>query len=172
MTADPNWTADEAIAADNAALAADPARSDADPTLPLYQWAAAQTLETLRAQFEAGDRMALLAAIRKCANHDLSLPGWAATAYIRAYDEVLNYRSKSWDEVFGAPYPKNKHLGALRKKRMLRFAVWKAVNEIRRREPMTPINADLFERVGEMMRPPLGKTSAEEYYYSVKRTFG
>ena len=162
-------TLEEAQAATDAALAADPYRSDSDPTLPVYQWATLHELNRERQQFEAGDRMALFAAIRKCANHDLPLPAWAATAYIAAYDHVLNCRAKSWDEVFGTPYPKGVNLNAMRKRRILRFRVYRLVTEILQAERHTPIGVALFERVGREMRPPIGKSEAAERYYEAMR---
>lgn len=164
-----DWTCEQAMAAQETALAADPARSISDPTLPLYQWTALHAMERERARFEAGDRMAVLAAIRQCANHDLPLPAWAATAYITAYDRVLRCETASFDDAFGRPYPKGAHMHALRKQRALRLRVWNAVRRIRQSDPATPINAILFERVGEAMRPPIGKTLAETYYYEAKR---
>jgi hypothetical protein len=166
-----DWTVEQAKAANDAALAADPARSDADPTLPLFQFFALRTIERERARFEAGDRMALLAAIRKCANHDLVLPAWVAKAYIKAYDRVLTCRAKSWDDatVFGKPYPKHAHLNALRKKRNLPLAVWLAVRRILDSEPNTRIDRSLFERVGANLRPPIGHSDAAEFYYQAVR---
>src|SRR5512144_1308077 len=61
------WTVQEAQAATDAALAADPARSWADPTLPLYQWATLHEIDAERPAIDAGDGFALLGAIRKCA---------------------------------------------------------------------------------------------------------
>ncbi|MBK7745248.1 MAG: site-specific integrase [Betaproteobacteria bacterium] len=54
-----------------------------------------QELDLERQRFEAGDGMALLAAIRKCANHNLAMPAWVADAFIerygsRAYSAVVN----------------------------------------------------------------------------------
>jgi len=111
--------------------------------------------------------MALLAAIRICANHDIPLPPWASSAYIAAYDCVLNCRAKSWDSVFGKPFPKGSHLAALRKKREMQFHVLNEVNAIRNKAPETPIDEYLFESVGAGLG--LGKTITGEYYYSAKK---
>lgn len=87
-----------------ALLERDPARSIADPSLPIYQLAAIEKLELERRAFEAGDKLALLGAIRVCANHDVVMPEWVATNFIRAYDRVLHTKVGSLDDAFGRPY--------------------------------------------------------------------
>jgi hypothetical protein len=72
-----------------------------DPAGPLSQWHALQELEMLERQYAAGDRFALLHAIRVCANHDLVIPLRAALAYIRCFDAVLTCRTDAWDDAFG-----------------------------------------------------------------------
>lgn len=163
--ANKDWTLKEACAANEAAMAENPERSFADPTLPLYRWVALHELEQLRAQYEQGEKFALMLAIRKCANHDLIMPRWVGAGYIRAFDTILNYRSKDWNEVFGCPIPKGEHLAALRKKRCLEYGVFNEIVEIRQRDPSRAIDTGLFESVGEKFN--IGKTLAEEYYYGV-----
>lgn len=131
------------------------------------QQIAAETIERLRETFEAGDSVALLAAIRECARCELPLPPWAARAYIAAYDQVLNCRVKTWDEAFGAAFPKGANLNAQRKRRNLRFTVHHAVLSSIQRDPETPIDAGLFETIGE--RFGVGKTEAENLYRSAIR---
>lgn len=121
------------------------------------------TFEVLRAKFEAGNERALMLAIRNCAEYGVPLPEWVSAAYIKAYDAVSGAVVKSWDDVFGVPYPKGTQLAALRKRRRLRFAVRVAVAEILREHPQTPIDEALFERVGEMFS--IGKTLASDLYY-------
>lgn len=161
MTADPDWTFEEALAEHERELALDPSRF-ADPTMPFPQWGAFRDLVEYRKRFEDGDRYALMTAIRICANHDLPLPGWVSKAFIHAYDTVTNARSKSWNEVFGSPYPKGTNLNALKKKRELRFAVHGTIIGIVKTAPDTPIDSHLFEKVGSKFN--IGKTLAEEYY--------
>lgn len=164
---DASWTLEEAQAATDEALKRDPARPWSDPTLPLFQWIALQWLDEQRRAFEAGDQFALMLAIRICANHDVPLPGWASAAYIKAFDVVLNAHAKSWDDAFGEPYPKGTHPNALRKKRMLKFAVYNWVMGELARKPNTAIDAALFERAGKEFA--IGKTLAEEYYREAKK---
>ena len=145
-----------------AILKADPTRSASDPTLPIFRLAARDRLEQERKRFEEGDQMALLAAIRCCANHDLVMPEWVSRGFIKGYDAVLNYRASSWDDVFGRPLPKGKHLAALRKKRLTSVQVW---NEVRAAVLKgESIEDDFFSRVGAKLA--IGKTLASEYYYA------
>lgn len=167
MKVNPNWSLAEALAENQLALDEDTSRSTSDPTLPLYQWAACHELDRLQTAFKSGDRFALMQAIRKCANHDLPLPSWAAMAYIRAYDAVLNAREKTWDAVLGQPYPKGSHLSAIRKQRTLQFAVHNRISDIRKTDPAIAIDVELFDRVGQEFN--IGKTLAAEYYYAVKQ---
>ncbi len=134
-----------------------------DPDTPLFQWYALQELEQLRERYESGDKYALMLTIRLCANHGMVLPEWAAGAYIKAFDTVNGYRSKSWDEVLGNPLPKGANLNAKKKKRELQFAVLLDVQELSKDNP---IDESLFERVGAKFN--IGKTLASEYYYSIK----
>lgn len=133
-------------------------------TCPLSKWDAIQRIENCRKQFTEGDQGALMAALRVCACHEIAMPDWLATAFIKAYDQVLNCREKSWDVVFGAPFPKGTNIKARRKERTLRFAVLREVRRIRDRYPDRAINADFFEEVGEKFN--IGKTLAEEFYRS------
>ena len=171
---DKKWTLEEAQAENEAALLNDPARIT-DPTLPLFQWIALHELEQLSEQYEQGNQFALMLAIRVCANHDLIMPRWVGDGYIAAFDTILNYRSGSWDDVFGRPIPKNAHLSALKKKRNLEFAVFNEIVRIRQCErnscgAIPPLDAWLFERVGKPFG--IGKTLAEEYYYGVLKKAG
>lgn len=164
-----DWTLEEALAANQSKLEANPTLSDSDPTLPLFQWAALHRLDDCQEMYE-GDKCGLMTAIRICANHDLPLPGWAAKAYIKAYDTVNNARAKSWSAVFGDPYPKGRHLSAIRKRRMFGFAVWNEIKTILQMRPDTAIDESLFETVGKKFN--IGKTLASEYYYATVNQMG
>jgi hypothetical protein len=142
-------------------LRADSSRSLADPTLPVYREAAAEELKTERERFERGDKAALLGAVRICANHDLPLPSWASRAFIAAYDRVLRLDTGSWDDAFGRPYPKGKHLAAMKKKRLHRVPVKVAVD--RAHKAGRAIDETLFSQVGKEFG--LGITLVAELYY-------
>lgn len=159
---------EEAQRETDAALAADPSRNIADPTLPIFQFVARNDLLVEKARFEAGDRNALLGAIRICANHDLVMPEWLARAFIRAYDKVLRHDVGSWDDAFGRPLPKGRHLNAARKKRNKAPAVWRRVRKLH--EEGRAIDDLLFEDVGKELG--LGKTLVSEFYYEHDARWG
>lgn len=169
VTVNKEWTLEEAWAANQAVLEENPGKPGSDPTLPFAQWAALHWLDDCRKNYEE-DRYQLMTAIRICANHNLPLPDWAADAFIKAYDTVNNARAKSWNTVFGNPYPKGTHLSALRKRRMKKFAVWNEITLILKTEPDIPVDEYLFETVGKKFG--LGKTLASEYYYAAKQQLG
>ncbi len=165
MSVSMEWAA--AIAETEAIIAADPARAE-DRTLPIFILAARERIAEERKNFDGGEKMALLAAIRDCACYDLPMPEWVSRAFIRAYDQVLSCRSDSWDEVFGRPYKKGAHLSRMRQARINRGAVWLEVKRAVQRGES--INTDLFERIGA--RIGIGKTRAEELYAQAKRRLG
>jgi hypothetical protein len=166
---DKNLSLDEANAEHEKFLANNPNMSYADPSLPLFQWAALNDLEHMKEVFEKGDSYLLMTAIRVCACHSLPLPNWAASAYIKAYDSVNNARDKSWDSVFGLPYKKGTHLSAIRKKRVTKVKVWIEIKDILKKNPKTAIDEALFESVGK--KNNIGKTLASEYYYEAVKDF-
>ncbi len=123
-------------------------------------------IEDLRKQFEEGNQAALLAAIYYCASCNLPLNDWIAYAFIKRYADVLIFaKYKTWDKVFGLPYPKGTHLKALRSENRLKFKVWQYVEEEIKKG--LPIDDGLFEVVGEHFK--LGKTTVSKYYYSQKK---
>lgn len=165
MTADEVLILEEEFELENADIAKE------KPYLsPFSQWCALHELDECKRLFESGDEFLLMTAIRICANHDLPMPNWVATNYIKAYQTVVGARSKSWDQVFGLPYPKGTHLNAVRKKRLLKFRVWSDVKKILNMNPKTPIDEAIFELVGK--RVGIGKTLASEYYYAVVKITG
>ncbi|MDP2025870.1 hypothetical protein [Sulfuriferula sp.] len=160
MNYDPNWTLEAAIDAE-AGAPGDPN----DPTRPLARWLAHAQLNSLEWSLVSGKKSSLALAIRVCIQHGLPLPAWAGQAFSAAHDQMLMARLTSWDEVFGAPLAKGKHGNAWRKKNNLRKAVRAAVDVIRRNEPGTAIDGNLFDRIGQALRPTVSKTTVSNAYY-------
>ncbi len=157
--ADINWTLqqaqDEQARAETAGING--------PDSPLFQWVALNEIEQLRRQFEMGDDFALLQAIAKCAQNKLLMPNWISENYLRRYRRVLHADVGTWDEAFGRPYPKGKHLVKLRQRRELRFAVYNEISTRLNATPETAIDDALFESVGSNFQ--IGKTLCNELYY-------
>lgn len=134
---------------------------------PVARYAALDILEQCRQRFEqSGDGWEILLAIRNCGVGDIPLPEWLKRAYIERFDRVLNAQLKSWDEAFDPPYPKGAHLHRIRRDRQLRFAIYNAVSSILRTEPDTPVDEQLFDRVGRKFA--ISKTKANDLYYQAK----
>ena len=137
-----------------------------------YDDDALHELDLLRQRYEAGDSFSLMQAVFKCAQRSLVMPAWVAQPFIDGYYAVVNCRAKSWDDVFGSPYPKGAQLAARRKRRLALVAVWNAATAILMKEPDVAIDVGFFERIGRDAHPPVGKTLAAELYYAAERMFG
>ncbi|MXS84490.1 hypothetical protein ABO04_00825 [Nitrosomonas sp. HPC101] len=161
---DKNWTFEEAWAAQEAAFESDPSSID-DPASPYRQWQALHQLDIFEEAYKK-DPFYLMQAIGVCALHGLPLPPWAVNAYLKGYNKIADAESKSWDEVFGMPYPKGVRLSVLRKERRFKHAVYDEISRIKKSQPKVAIDDDLFEKVGKKFG--LGKTLTSEYYYAVK----
>lgn len=146
---------------------------DTGPCSPISQWYAAQRIERERELIDQGDGFAVLACIRSILTNGLVAPKWLSYAFNKRYDVVLNCLADSWDDprAFGRPYKKGKHINALRKERILKPQLHTIVSSILRAEPDTPIDAGLFERAGQIAKPPVGKTEAERIYRIAKKEF-
>lgn len=133
------------------------------PAGPLFQWFALQKIELLKTEFESGNQFALMEAISECAVHELVLPAWVVSAYLRAYRKVIFAEVASWDEVLPHAYQKGIHLNAVRKRRRLGIQVWNKVQDLRQRYPEVSIDV-ACEEVGKSLG--LGRTLSQEYYYA------
>lgn len=144
----------------------------ASPDAPIYKYFAVRRCTALRDEIEGGSGFAVLAAVRICGTAGLVMPLWLVIEFNKRYTAVLDCRALSWDDPdsFGRPYAKGAHITAMRKERTLRFAVLNEVHSITQREPNTPIDKGLFERVGRPLG--LGATLTEEYYYRAKEVLG
>jgi hypothetical protein len=108
-----------------------------------------------------------LEAIFICAMNGFAIPMWCAQAYIDAVREVRHFRAKSWDDVFGKPHPKGTQLKAKKSELYKSPVVYNRVTEIKQRNPETPIDRSLFEKIGKEFG--LSGSLAERYYYEIKK---
>lgn len=136
---------------------------------PFMQAVALENIARHEVSYNNGDTFALIEAIYHCSCHGLKMPEWVATEFRHGYQKILACDAKSLGEVFGDPFPKGKHLNALRKKRNLRFVVWNRVHDLLGSDPSIPIDRDLFKRVGKEISPPVGGSEAEKLYYEAKK---
>ena len=143
-----------------------------DPNIKrIFEDQAQSRLDRERVAYEAGDNMALLAAIRVCATHDLVIPEWASKGFIAAYDKVLNCQTNSWDDAFGEPYP-GKQVNRLKQRRNNKPNVFTSVRRLQNENPDLPLmsNRDvtgIFDIVAEDLA--IGPTICRELYYEAAK---
>jgi hypothetical protein len=128
----------------------------------------AHELRELYDQHKGGDKAAILHGLFLCIVNDLPIPRWCAEGFFTAIQDVVEYRAKSWDDVFGRPHPKGTHLEALRKRLEYVAEVRSRIRNLKETNPEIAIDAALFERVGKEFGIG-GKTLTEEYYYGIER---
>jgi hypothetical protein len=124
-------------------------------------------LDACKEHFEKGNRWALMQAIDVCATYREPLPDWAAAAYREAFESVRTGRAKSWDAVFGKPYPKGSHGAAIYKRQTVMWPIFNAVLQFRAKDKKVALDTALFERVGKIFG--IGKTQVSEFYYEAKK---
>lgn len=132
-------------------------------TEPIIRWFAAQRLKYWFGIFTEGKKEAILKALSICSMHSFPIPQWCARAYLEAFKKVASYKTGSWDDVFGKPLPKGKHLEAKRKYKVKGPLVYQKIKQIKNANPSIPIDASLFETVGKELG--ISKTTAGRYYY-------
>jgi hypothetical protein len=124
--------------------------------------------EYFRAHYEAGDKSALLQTILYAGTFRKPIPDWAAEAWKSAYEQVMKGGASSWDEVFGKPHPKGKHLRTIQQEAQ-KYLVHETVCFLQEQEGVA-IDGELFERVGRLTGVG-SKTLIGRLYYEVKKAF-
>ena len=92
-------------------------------------------LSELEHKFSEGQRPALFAALKLCAEFEIPLPKWAAEAFLEGYRRVERLELDSWDAAFGVPKQKSARLDALQRRRDLVWKVAHRVEMLRRTKP-------------------------------------
>jgi len=142
------------------------------PGGPFFRWEIAQYLKKLYQWHIKRGRDAaspeIMEALLWCSFSSLPIPRWCEKAYRRAYARIRLYKAKSWDDVFGRPYPKGTHIEAKRQALENGCEVYLRIKEIKEENPSIPIDGHLFERVGRELGVG-GKTLTEECYYRRKK---
>ena len=105
----------------------------------------AEVLESLKQNFEDGDKAALLEAIYRCLLMKRPLPEWLRLAFLDAYEARARFEITSWDEVFDRPVPKGTRLKTEKLRRRVIERVWLLKME----DPKTAIDRGLFDQIGK-----------------------
>jgi hypothetical protein len=104
-------------------------------------------LEKGRERYEQGDKAQILYCLEYCISNNLFPPAWLNQAFSDAYLEGRLYKVKSWDDVFGRPLPKGKHLKTARRNMEIAWDLFWRVRELH--DAGAPIDKRLFEKVGD-----------------------
>jgi hypothetical protein len=113
------------------------------------------------ADFNAGDKQALLWAIHDAATKEVPIPKWAAEALDKELHQAVTGKYESWDDVFGPLFAKATQQRGIRTKARM-FDVEDRIDQIHEEEKV-PINDLLFERVGKELGVG-GKTTTSNLY--------
>jgi hypothetical protein len=126
----------------------------------------AAEMVALEKQFHSGRKRAVLDALLVCvcAIPAKPVPRWVAQAFAKAVYEVTSAHVASWDDVFGEPLPKGRHLKARRRRLRLRDLVWRECME--RRADGAGTSDKLFNEVAENLRITLREV--RELFYEMK----
>ena len=126
----------------------------------------AHQLEQARLRYEQGKKSELLYWLRDCVMNNREVPDWIKKALCKALDDAHTYKIKSWNEVFGPPVPKGKHLKNARRNYEIAWPVFDRVQELHKSNPSEwPIGDYLFETVAAEFK--IKKTLASKLYYEV-----
>jgi hypothetical protein len=101
---------------------------------------ARKILAGLRARYEAGDRGALLSAIKECALTDMVMPPWLALAFLEGWRRMKRAEpgENDWNEIFGRPFPKYAHVEQRRERLLLESEICRRVAECKRMHKTVP----------------------------------
>lgn len=145
-----DWTREEAWAAQERFWEMEGADA---PGGPLREWNALRLLARIEQDFIAGHPRALFIAIRTCARFGVAMPPWAATAFLARMNAIDSMQASSWDEAFGSPWPKGKHLKTAREGLSIKYPIYMRIMEEHDKADnngkKTPIDDLLFERIGK-----------------------
>jgi hypothetical protein len=110
--------------------------------------------------FRRGDEYALVNALRYCAMWCRPLPSWVAKKICRAHSQLRDGELRSWNDVFGKPFPGKRRKGILTRRKAVH--VWHDVRELHEKESRR-MDDSLFEDVGKRYR--FSATTAKNPYY-------
>jgi hypothetical protein len=124
-------------------------------------------IDVLEQRYRDGDKHALFDAIWicLCRPEPVPAPAWVQAAVSNAWMGLVGARIKSWDEVFGPPWPKGTNVSRLRWKYERAPFVWKRARELIASGHAT--DDTLFEEVGRLCAT--GPRQAKELYYMMER---
>ncbi|AKV95745.1 hypothetical protein ACP86_05970 [Marinobacter sp. CP1] len=127
--------------------------------------------ESLNQKWQKGDVQALLEAVQKYGYFHEPLPLWCWSAVHDAALKLSMYEARDLNEAFGFDTKGRGRLKDRNKQAQLQWQVFIICEELRNKG--RPVSPDMFdeaaETAGERFGATIGKTTAEKYYYAVKK---
>jgi hypothetical protein len=121
----------------------------------------------LRLSYERGEKHALFSVLYYCGYFRQRPPEWAAEAIAKAYSKFVNGKIKSWEDIFGKPFPGRRRAGLETSTRT--FEIYGEVRRLREEEDM-PIGQELFEEAAKNLK--IGrKRGGESGWSTVRRLY-
>jgi len=120
--------------------------------------------------YKSGDKLKLFETLLDCAVSGRNLPDWAREVIRDAYWLSYAGKLKSWEEIFGKPFPGKSQKGSFTNARTVE--VWVAVRQrIEKRQTVKdqPIDESLFEEVGRELGIG-GHSTVSRLYYQFERS--
>lgn len=115
-------------------------------------------MQSLKEDFESGQKFSLMCAINECASEGVPMPLWVATEYQKAFAVIHGAQKRSWDDVFGKPFRKGAQLPYIRKAQRLARSVREQFDKLKQDGiPLTPENYDEFAKRFGLNRDTLKK---------------
>src|SRR4029450_8817315 len=120
----------------------------------------------LESMFNAGDKQALLWAIKFSARERKPAPEWAAEALADVLYEAATGKFESWDEAFGRIFARKKRATMYRKARQMIAAHDRVVELNRENGKENPMGRELYEKVAKELGS--NRNYVAKYYARVK----
>jgi hypothetical protein len=100
--------------------------------------------ELMERAYRIGRKEALIETIAEALAFGAEIPVWARYTVVEAF--YFN-KPKSWDDLFGTPFPKGAKVASLQKLNRISYKVFSRVKKLNAQGE--PIGEELFERVGK-----------------------
>jgi hypothetical protein len=128
----------------------------------------ANDLKKMRADYEGGKKLRLLAAAVRCGKTGVLLPDWIVDGLEEIHRRYTTCEVRTMDEAFGVERPKGFHAGAAHEEIVKSVGVFKRVVELRRGG--CAVSDDFFAGVGQEFG--VSATKARNWYYGLRKHFG
>lgn len=151
-------TMQEAVQAANAAASQSPPQ--------LFQYMVAQEVKEAEARFvqlggmSGGEVLDLLVS---CVRAKLVVPSWLANEFVTRHARVREFRSKSWDEAFGAPFATGTHVETEGRRYEEMRKLGALVMEFVLRNP-SKAHSSMWDEWAEACRPTMSGKQAQKLY--------